>query len=659
MSRSDIPKPVDDPFALVGDSWPTESESAYHDAKVFADNTATTASTQSQSASDAEVRMADERGKTADSVSGGYGSAAAQLHAQALEYHTISAWMSDAAGSVLSAKRQISALVRSGTSEIRDVLNSELSGTPATPSSSELTTKYQGEIVAVKTKLTTELDSIGHSLAGDSGSSRTPSYVSVSTKPTAEHADPHAAAASYTGAPGAPVPEPHQLPEMPRTTAPSGAESPSAPSAPSSTVSPHITNSTLAGLVAGSGPSGAPTAPSVKSSSDSSSGTPAGKAAQAHQPSEQHQQIRPTGLPRIPSIPVPDLPAAAATITTAVSSATAHQLPTAPSTPAPSVPASTGFTPGVSGTPPALPAPPAGLAPIGSLTPPPVTQTAPAPQGAPGTPQAGPQAPSAPQQSPVRGPAADLGWIQRTYGLAPGVELPKSENPLSPALFIAELPESEATLHRVLASLRHQFEASGWSQPIAVGLIKRGFETKLVYATADAVSIHPQGVLLPHGVLPLDEMPSVPSAPELLGSLMVSDKLVSLIPRGWEVEAMLSTVSGGEGSQSTEQFQELVEAGELLPCTLSRGRDDVTADEALRVFARAALGSAGCGELDVESARLRAARWVGVQPQDYLDVLARWYLSDAAESMSRGNWGEAVWACEKYMSVNQSRSQAA
>ncbi|WP_255785758.1 hypothetical protein [Mycobacteroides abscessus] len=239
------------------------------------------------------------------------------------------------------------------------------------------------------------------------------------------------------------------------------------------------------------------------------------------------------------------------------------------------------------------------------------------------------------------------------------MELPKSENPLSPALFIAELPESEATLHRVLASLRHQFEASGWSQPIAVGLIKRGFETKLVYATADAVSIHPQGVLLPHGVLPLDEMPSVPSAPELLGSLMVSDKLVSLIPRGWEVEAMLSTVSGGEGSQSTEQFQELVEAGELLPCTLSRGRDDVTADEALRVFARAALGSAGCGELDVESARLRAARWVGVQPQDYLDVLARWYLSDAAESMSRGNWGEAVWACEKYMSVNQSRSQAA
>lgn len=661
MSRSDIPKPVDDPFALVGDSWPTESESAYHDAKVFADNTATTASTQSQSASDAEVRMADERGKTADSVSGGYGSAAAQLHAQALEYHTISAWMSDAAGSVLSAKRQISALVRSGTSEIRDVLNSELSGTPATPSSSELTTKYQGEIVAVKTKLTTELDSIGHSLAGDSGSSRTPSYVSVSTKPTAEHADPHAAAASYTGAPGAPVPEPHQLPEMPRTTAPSGAESPSAPSAPSSTVSPHITNSTLAGLVAGSGPSGAPTAPSVKSSSDSSSGTPAGKAAQAHQPSEQHQQIRPTGLPRIPSIPVPDLPAAAATITTAVSSATAHQLPTAASTtPAAQAPASTGITPGISGAPPVTPAPPAGLSPVGGLpTPPPVTQATPAPQVTPGTPQAGPQAPSAPQQSPVRGPAADLGWIQRTYGLAPGVELPKSENQLSPAVFIANLAEVEAYLHRALATLRQQFEQAGWGQPIAVATIKRGFEHRTVYVTADGLSIHPAGVLLPEGVTPIDEMPSTPANSRLEGSLMVTDKLTSMIPRGWEVEGMLSTVPGGEDGQSTEQYQALVEGGELLVGKVSRGQDDVGPDEALSTFARAALGSAGCGELDAESARIRAARWVGVQSQGYLDTLSRWYLADAAESMSRGLWADAVWASEKYMSLNQSRSQVA
>ncbi|WP_236737970.1 hypothetical protein [Mycobacteroides abscessus] len=239
------------------------------------------------------------------------------------------------------------------------------------------------------------------------------------------------------------------------------------------------------------------------------------------------------------------------------------------------------------------------------------------------------------------------------------MELPKSENPLSPALFIAELPESEATLHRVLASLRHQFEAAGWGQPMAVGLIKRGLETRLVYVTADAISIHPHGVLLPQGVTPLDEMTSAPATSELSGSLMVTEKLVAMIPREWTVEGVLSTVSGGESSQTSEQYQELVGSGELLNCSVSRGRDDVGADEAMSVFARAAIGSAGCGQLDVESARFRAARWIGTQPADYLEVLARWHLADAAESMSQGSWGEAVYSSEKYMSVRQSKAQAA
>lgn len=79
----------------------------------------------------------------------------------------------------------------------------------------------------------------------------------------------------------------------------------------------------------------------------------------------------------------------------------------------------------------------------------------------------------------------------------------------------------------------------------------------------------------------------------------------------------------------------------------------------MSVFARAAIGSAGCSELDTESSRLRAARWVGVQPAQYGEVLARWHLADAAESMSRGAWGEAVYCSEKYMSVQHPRSQAA
>lgn len=668
--QPDLQKPRDDTYSLIGGNWPSESESAYRAAQTAADDAAAAATAQAQGATDAGSKIADEAGRLADAVSNGYSSAATQLSDQAIQYTTIGAWMTDAGGKVGKAKSRIRQLVHIGTQEIRDALNSELSGTPATPSSSELIAKYRADIASVASKLTTELDSIGHSLHGDSGSSRTPSYVSVSTAPTYEHADPHASMASYTGTPGAPEVEPHQLPPMPRATTSTTAENAEAPSAPtaSAVASPHTVNPTLSNLVAGSAsPSGTPSSTSTsstKSPSDSSSGTPAGKAAQGSQPNETQQDSKTPALPRIPTLPLPDLPAAATDIVTAVSSATASQLPMAPSTPGSSqAPASTGVTPGVSGAAPLPSALPGGLAPIGGLpTPPSVVQAPPVAQASPASPTPGVQAPAPTQQAPApapRGPVADLGWIQKTYGLVPGVELPKSENSITPVLFIASLPESEAHLHRALASLRHQFEAAEWGQPMAVGLIKRGLETRLVYVTADGLSIHPSGVLLPAGVTPLDEMPNAPTAPELSGSLMVSEKLTSLIPRNWEIEQVLSTVPGEENRQSTEQYQELVEAGELLNCSVSRGRDDVTDDEALSLFARAAIGSAGCGELDAESARLRAARWVGVQPAGYHDVLSRWYLADAAESMSAGRWGEAVWASEKYMSVSQSRSQAA
>lgn len=323
---------------------------------------------------------------------------------------------------------------------------------------------------------------------------------------------------------------------------------------------------------------------------------------------------------------------------------------------APSTPASTGITPGVPGTPPMAPVTPAPLTPIGGggglSTPPAVQPATPAPQGTHASPS------PAPQQT-TRGPAADLNWIQQRYGLAPGIETPKSENVPLPALFIADLPESEALLHRVLATIRQQFETGGWSQPLAVATLKRSFETRCVYVTADAISIHPHGVLLSHGLTPLDEMPSAPVAPELAGSIMVSEKLKALIPYGWEVEGLVSTLPADEHHQSTEHYQELVEAGELLDCKGSRGRDDVEVGEAMRVFARAAIGSAGCSDLDVESSRLRGSRWVGVQPSGYQGLLARWYLSDAADSMSRGAWGEAVYSSEKYLGVMQPRSQAA
>lgn len=667
----DVTRPHNDPYALIGENWPAESESAYHTAKIVADDSSVTASTQAQSARDAEARMADEHGQTAGAVSGGYGSTERELSEQSITYTTISAWMTDAGGKVGGAKKHIASLVSTGTSEIRDAITSEVTGTPVSPSSAELISQYRNDIASVASKLTTDLDAIGHSLTGTPGASRTPSYTSVPASPTAEHPSPTAEVAAYNHG-DQPHVESHQLPEMPRATTATKTELPSttsAPSAPTAPASPHGVNPTLAGLIAGSGPSSTPTAPSTsatKSSSDSSSGTPAGKAAQGSQPTEQHQDSKSAGLPRVPSIGLPNIPIAAATdIATAVSSSVSgQQLPTPPSTPGSSqAPASTGLTPGTSGTPPVTPTPPVGLSPVGGGLPtPPVVQAAPTPQVTPASPTPAAPAPSPAQQSPPaapRGPVADLAWLQRTYGLAPGLDLPKSETTSVPALFIAGLPEPEAHLHRALASLRHAFEQAGWGQPIAVATIRRGLETRTVYVTSDGLSIHPHGVLLPTGVLPLDEITGVPATSEWLGSLMVSEKLTSLIPREWTVEQVLSTVSGGEGSQSAEEFQELVESGELLAGKVSRGRNDVTDDEVLRVFACASLGSAGCGELDVESARIRAARWVGTQPTGYIDCLARYYLSDAAESMSAGCWGEAVYSSERYMSIRQSKAQVA
>lgn len=660
--QPDIQKPADDPYDLVGGNWVTESESAYRTAETSADTLSTTTRIQAESADDAGGKMGDEKGKTAESVSDGYSSSAEQLQEQSVNYITLSAWMLEAASKVLGAKKHIASLVLTGTQAIREALNSELAGDSPSPSSSDLIAQYRADIAQAASTLTADLDDIGHSLKGDPGSSRTPSYTSVPATPSTERPDPRAVVTAYnTGQ--APEVAPHELPPMPRAVNSSSAESTSTPGTPAPSAAPHSVNPTLAGLISGNAsPSDSATAPSTSSSRGAASGTtPAGQGAQAHQPSEQHQAPKSTVLPRVPSVPLPDLPAAAATITTAVTSATASQLPvpsTAPTSPgASSAPASTGFTPGTSGS---TPMPAGGLAPIGGLpTPPPVVQAPPAPQASPASPTSpGVQTPSTPQSPAPRGPLVDAAWLQRTYGTTLP-EPSKPETPAAPALFIAELPEPEAHLHRALATIRSQFEQAGWSQSLAVATIKRGFESRTVYATADGLSIHPHMVFLPSDVLPLDEMPGVPADSHLSGSLMVSEKLTSLIPRGWEIEHVLSTVSGGEGSQSAEQYQELVDAEEVLSCKVSRGRDGVGADEALRVFARAAIGRGGCGELDVESARIRAARWIGTQPAGYLDTLARFYLSDAAESMSRGLWGEAVWASEKYMSLNQSRSQVA
>lgn len=653
--RPDIPKPVDDQFSLMGDNWIQESENAYRTAESAADDASSSAAAQANEALTAESKMVDEKGLTAERVADGYASAATDLLEQSRNLTAVSGWMVDAANRVSGAKGRITDLVLTGTSEVRAALDSELRGTPASPSSTELTDRYRSDITAVKTKLETDLDAIGHSLAGTPGSTHTPSYVSVPVPSSEQHHHGAQQVAAYNSG-QAPEVTPRQLPDMPRAMTAPTAESASSASTPATLSATSAPHPTLANLIGGQGaPTGTPGGTSAPHTSSPNTST---QSTQARQSTEQRQTPKATGLPHIPSIPLDGLPAAAAeSVATVVSAAAGHQLSTAAQgTITPSIPAPTGFTPGTPGTPPVTPVAPTPLTPIGggALTPPAVTQpVTPAPQVAPAA------VPAAPQQTPARGPAADLNWIQRTYGLSPGVEVPKPETALVPALFIAALPEPEAHLHRVLAAIRQEFESRGWAQPLAVATIRKGFESRCVYVTSDAISIHPHGVLLPHGVTPLDEMPNTPVDSELSGSLMVSDKLTSLIPRGWEVQNVLSTVPADEQHQSIEQYQELVESGELLGCKVSRGRDGVEVGEAMGTFARAALGSGGCSELDTESARLQSARWVGTQPSGYLGVLRRWYLSDAADAMSRGAWGEAAYCSEKYLRLVDTKSQAA
>lgn len=197
--QPDVAKPTDDPYSLVGDSWPKESENSYHAAETVADDGSATASTQSQSAADAGSKMGDEHGKTADAVSNGYNLAATTLGEQSRRFTTISAWMVEAAGKVRTAKTDIASLVRTGTSEIQDALNSELTGTPVTPSSSALIDQYRGEIASVATTLSSDLDGIGHSLVGDPGASRTPTYVRAAASPTAPSIEQAAVHHGITG----------------------------------------------------------------------------------------------------------------------------------------------------------------------------------------------------------------------------------------------------------------------------------------------------------------------------------------------------------------------------------------------------------------------------------------------------------------------------
>lgn len=659
MSQADVQKPKDDQFDLIQDSWPSESELAYDAAEVAADDTAAIASSHAESATDAATKTSEGMtGKTADSVSSGYETAATQLHTQSHTYVTIAGWMTDAAGKVRTAKRQIAALVHSGTSEVKDALNSETSGTPVTPSSSDLIDKYRGDISSVASKLTTDLDAIGHSLLGDPGSSRTPSYVSVSTTPTPQHPDRRATVAAYNSG-QAPVVEPRQLPDMPRVTSPERHESPSAAgtSVPSTTATaPHSVNPTLAGLIAPQGTSSHPDTPASGSLSTTSRDPTTQHTGQQDRSASDHP--RPAVLLNIASVPLPNLAGPAVSIAATVTSASGPVLGTAAplTAPASSVPASTGLTPGTSGSPPVTPVA-TGLTPVGGLSTPPVTQSNPTSTTIPPPPSPGLQTPPSQQQAPTpaapRGPVADAAWIQRTYGLAPGVELPKTENPVFPALFLADLPEPEAHLHRVLASIRQVFEESGWSQPVAVASLRRGLESGTVFVTADALSIWPMGVSLPNGVVPLDTIDALPSSyRELAGCATVTEKLSALVPRGWDIECLLSTAD-----QTADQFHELADAGELLPCTVSRGPDHANQKDALAAFALAVLGSPH-RIVDAET-KLKSARWVGVQPSDYLDLLASYHLADAADSLSEGRWADAVYAGEKYVSLTQSKSQAA
>ncbi|MBE5454146.1 hypothetical protein E3G52_001019 [Mycobacteroides abscessus] len=662
-------KKPSDPYSLIGaGQWPAESESRYLDLETDMKDIGRVASEGSGTAkNDADDVEDNFKGRTGEASSGSLHGHYGSLDALSTDAVSFGEQFYAAAQQVGTTKSDIARIVREANPKIKTALDAEAEGkpTPDGKSSEALKTEYRAEIAATAADYATKMSAITAALTADPSAPAPAPRAARGTNDPGQRLGREMTPAQMTGLSRQLGLDPGQLPvptqpDMPRALPPNtpSAQTPGHAPAPSVPVSPMGT-----GIPA----SGTPAASSAgETTSHSGEGTPVSQqnstpgdhqvTPASHQEPSHREADRPHD--RVPAggvnVPLPDpttllasgAEAGAQLLGPALSASGAAQPPT---TVTPSVvPASTGITPGIPGTAPGLapmgPSAPATMVPSNPVMPSsPATPTAPGVQvpAGPAAQAPAPTAPSTPGSQPVT-----AAWLHERFGtpLPPSTET-KTELTVP---FLVGLDEEVAHLHTALATLRSQFEQAGWSGPLAVARITRGLEVRTVYATADALSLWPRDVRLPDGVEPLGQIPGIADGRGLLGALIPQAKF-SLLPEDWEVEHVVSTVSGDTGQpvtvQSQDEHQAVVEAGEALHASRSRGDDTLTEDDVMPDFAMAVLSARSRTiDFDDDGSALRAARWVGVQPSGYTDILADWLLADAIASFTASRGGEAAYS---------------
>jgi hypothetical protein len=223
--------------------------------------------------------------------------------------------------------------------------------------------------------------------------------------------------------------------------------------------------------------------------------------------------------------------------------------------------------------------------------------------------------------------------------------------------YAAALGPAEQLAHRTLATIRRSFVQAGWVCPIAVAVLAGDHGLRTVFATADDLSIIPAGAGLPVGVTPLDRVPGLDAgaADALRGHTNPARKLIALLPDAVAIVTTAVADADGEQVQHQSETEASEIAGELLPTSPGRAEwartrpEDVPA-EVLRL----SLHAGDAGEMDASTAKVRlwTARWENTPRTDYLGVLRRWLLADAAESVRLNKrLSDAAWAVDQLTSL--------
>lgn len=662
-----------DPHDLVGDAWPSESESSYLNLEADCTGASRIGSSAGEDAGrDAQSVAEDFLGQTGERVSEKLAGVATVLGTNATALTTAAEQMYDAAMKVGAAKSNINNLIEVANPQIDAALAAEEAGEepPDGKSSDSLISEYRGKISAVAESLKTSLAEVtttmtslaSGELPADSGAAPAAYQRAPAETPAERRAqvdpnwaqdfeqrrgvDPQAALPPELYQPG--IPPAHQpgqpAPQHPGQPAPTPATptTPSTPSSPStSTPSTSSTNSSSTGTPsspsagspattdaaasAGTGPTGAPASGQPGTPSDSNPSSPQG-------PSSLD-----TALPGLALGPITSAAAAAGPgiAASAAGSATAGPAASTPSA-APSYPASSGSTPGTAASPggfaPITPASSGSVSPATPSTPTPPTSPSPGTPAAPPTAaptpggQAVPPTGSPPPQPSreVTGAAAVQHFREAGEKRAAALVPPVIVAPVIKQSFIHDLPEAEAVAHCVLASLRESFEDAGWAQPIAVAVIEREDLDAVVFATADGLSTWPSGVKLPTEVYPLDAVLGITADSGWLGFAHPEMKLAAWQGNG--VRFILTTEpTDVENSlpvqtQTVAQFREIISAGDAPASNVTRGAD-LSPDEANALVSQVMQAHLETPDRDEAAEALRSARWTTEQPSGYVGLL--------------------------------------